>query len=474
MRRAGWVALTLPFVAGARRAPPVPPPDADAVAGELVAAALASAEPWEELVELADTIGHRISGSPQLERAVAWGAAQMAADGLTVTTEPVSVPHWARGPASLHVELPWPPFEDEIDLLALGNSVATPPEGLRAPVLVVGSFEELTARAAEAAGKVVVYDVPFTDYGATVRYRTQGASEASRVGAVAALVRSVTTASLDTPHTGNQRYAEGVTPIPVAAITVEDSAKLHRLQERGVSTVVRLRLDAAAAGEKPSHNVVGELRGRDLPGEVVVLGCHLDSWDVGQGAQDDGAGCVTVMQAGALLRALPVAPRRTVRVVLFTNEENGLRGGKAYLAAHASERVVFAVEDDSGAGVPLGLEVEARLPDGGDDHARMEAFRAGGSRLLGWLAPLGAGAFTGQGSGADISPWVAAGAFGLGLHHDMTGYWPIHHTDADTLDKIDPAVVRRNAAAMAVTAWYLAEVAEVPPRGPAPDPEVKP
>jgi carboxypeptidase Q len=450
----------MPTAQAARRG--TPPPEPDIVAAELLGRALQSDEAYEELEQLCDTIGHRLSGSPQLDLATAWAAAKLAEDGLVVTKEPVMVPSWTRGPASLSMVHP---LNANLRLLALGGSISTPADGIEADVLVVSTFQELTERGAEAKGKIVVFNAPFTTYGETVGYRYAGAREASRVGAVASLVRSISPSSLDTPHTGTQAYADDIAPIPTAAITLEDAERLHRLQRRGVTPRLRLNLSASQGEDVLSHNVVGELKGRELPEEIVVLGCHLDSWDVGQGAQDDGAGCVTVMEAVAQLAALPVAPRRTVRVVLYTNEENGLAGGRAYAEAHADEHIVAAVEDDTGSGQPLGFRAEIRkakaAPDEGmeRDEAATEAFIASLTPYLPWFAPTGAVDLSVGGSGADVGPLVAQGAVGFGLSHDMSNYWPIHHTDADTFDKVDPVLVKRNVATMTVFAWILAEVA---------------
>jgi carboxypeptidase Q len=452
--------LALPALAAPRK--PTQAPDPAATAALLLGQALSSDEAYEELRELCDDIGHRISGSPQLDAAIDWGMRRMTEDGLAVTLEPVDVPRWVRGPAKLEL-LPSRAglAARELAILALGSSVSTPPEGIEAEVYVVSSFDAFDP--ARAKGKIVVWDAPFVGYGETVRYRGEGASVASRAGAVASLVRSVTDRSLYTPHTGNQRYAADVIPIPAAAITPEDAATLHRLQDHGSTPRLRLQLTATTEADVRSANVVGELRGRERPEEIVVLGCHLDSWDVGQGAQDDGAGCVTVMQAGALLAALPQAPRRTVRVVLFTNEENGLRGGKAYAAAHASERIVAAVEDDTGAGAPLGFSADLRDAKGDPDPAAFARLQAALQPQLGWLRPVGAAHLEAGWSGADIGGVVENGALGFGLEHDMSGYWIIHHTDADTFEKVDPDLVRRNVAAMTVFAWALAETPELLP-----------
>jgi carboxypeptidase Q len=445
--------LTLCLSAAAKPAP-LPPPPLEETAARLIGAALASPRAWEQLEVLCDDIGHRLAGSAALDRAVAWGLDAMRSDGLQARTEPVSVPVWVRGAESGAIVSPSP---TPLHLLALGRSVPTPPGGLQAEVVVVSSFDALAALGeSQIRGKIVVYDVPFTTYGETVRYRWSGASEAAKYGAVAVLVRSVTPESLQSPHTGSMGYAEGVTPIPAAAISVEDALTLRRLAARGPVTV-RLSLESRVAPDAPSANVIGEVRGRSAPDEVVVVGCHLDSWDVGQGAQDDGAGCVMAMAAGRLIAALPVPPRRTVRVVLFTNEESGLAGGRAYAAAHGNERHVALLEADTGAGAPLGWRVE---PGGSDDDLR--AALAPLAPLADLLAPLGAGSLEAAGSGADIGPTVALGFPGLGLMNDMAPYWRIHHTEADTLDKIDPMLLRRNVAVVAATTWWWAEI-ETPP-----------
>ena len=222
-------------------------------------------------------------------------------------------------------------------MLGLGNSVGTPPAGVEGDVLVVRSFPELDAAAASVRGKIVLFNVPFTTYGETVQFRSDGPSRAAVLGAVAVLVRSVGPAGLRTPHTGALRYAEGQPQIPGAAITVEDAERLQRMQDRGTPARVRLRMEAHFLPDADSANVVGEIRGRELPNEVVVVSGHLDSWDVGSGATDDGGGCIVSWEALRLMKKLNLRPRRTIRVVLWTNEENGLRGGQAYLERYRDQ-----------------------------------------------------------------------------------------------------------------------------------------
>jgi carboxypeptidase Q len=460
-----WAALLAGSVAhaGKRDADEVPAPTRDELAANLMGQALASDGAWDKLVELCDDIGHRISGSPQLEEAVAWSASAMEADNLVVSQEPIMVPVWERGPASATLTVP---ITKDLPLLALGGSISTPEGGITAPVVVAGSFEALTALGKEAVeGKIVVWNRPFTTYGETVQHRVRGAIEAARLGAVASLTRSVTPVSLSTPHTGMMRYDEAVPKIPSAAITIEDAELMQRYADRGVTPTIHLELEAHDRGEAPSANVIGEVPGGELADEVVVIGCHLDSWDVGQGAQDDGAGCVMAMEAGRLLASLPRPPRRTVRVVLFTNEENGLRGGTGYASAHAAENTVACMEADTGAGRPLGFGVDVSfLAEDAREAAAAQVISALAPAAA-LLEPLGADALALGYSGADIGPTVKSGAIGLGLRHDMTGYWPIHHTTADTLEKIDKMELRRNVATFAVMAWYLADL-DLPILGP--------
>jgi len=436
---------------------PVAEPDLNATAAHLLGRALHATDAYDELRDLCDTVGHRLSGSQGLDRAIDWAAGEMASDGLTVSREPVQVPVWVRGEELAEVVAPVP---RPLEILTLGNSVGTGPEGVTGQVMVVSSFDELEERADEVAGRVVLFDVPFTTYGETVQYRGGGASAAAKHGAVAVMVRSVTPVSLSTPHTGGMWYADDVErKIPAVAVTVEDAAWMHRMSDAGQPVTVRLRLGAMMLDETaPSANVVGEWAGRDRRAGAVVLGCHLDWWEVGQGTQDDGAGCVVVMEAVRLLSELPVRPRRTVRAVLYTNEENGLGGGRAYREAHAGEGIVAAVESDTGSGQPLGFGVDLRDAEGERDQAASQVLATLiEARLKAWLTPIGATEFPTGYSGADVGPLVATGVAGFGLRHDLSDYWPIHHTHADTFDKVDPDLLAKNVAAMTLFAWYLAE-----------------
>ena len=417
-------------------------------------AALDSPVAWERIEEVVDTYGPRLAGTEALEATLDWILEGMEADGLeNVRAEPVSVPRWIRGRESLELLTPRP---RRLAVLGLGGSIGTPPEGIRARVLVVGSFQELEDRSSEARGRIVLFDVPFTSYGETVQYRTRGAVAAARAGAVASLVRSVTPFSLYTPHTGTMSYEEGVDSIPHAAVTLEDAAMLHRMQAESVPVEVRLTMEARNEGMVPSRNVMAEIVGREYPDEIVVLGGHTDSWDVGQGAMDDAGGVVAAWEALRLMKELGLRPRRTVRVVGWTAEEVGIYGGRAYAESPAREREehVLGIESDSGVFSPLGFGFT------GSDAAFAVVREVG--RLL---EPVGADRVSRGGGGADIGPMMRSrGMPGMGLQVESTRYFWYHHTEADTLDKLDPAEVARCVAALAVMAYVVADLPDPLPR----------
>ncbi|MCA1635761.1 MAG: M28 family metallopeptidase [Acidobacteria bacterium] len=434
---------------------PTPPPPrvkADAyreAAGRIIGAALTDDTAYRRLAYLTDRIGNRLSGSESLERAVEWAVAEMKRDRLDrVRAEKVLVPHWVRGEESLEM---LEPAALRMPMLGLGNSVGTPPEGVTAEAVVVRSFDELDALGERVRGKIVVYNAPFTTYGATVQYRGGGPSRAARYGAVAALVRSVTPVSLQSPHTGALRYAEDQPRIPAAALTVEGAETLQRMQGRGERIRLRLKMEAKFLPDAESANVVAELRGKEKPDEIVLVGGHLDSWDVGAGAHDDGGGCIVAWEAVRLLKELGLRPRRTIRVVLFTNEENGLRGGNGYFEAHRKEVAdhVLAIESDSGVYRPTGF--------GLDDKAPAEA-RSDVREIATLLRGLRADRIDADGGGADIGPLVREGVLGMSLNVDGTHYFDIHHTHADTMDKVDPQELAHCVAALAVMAYVVADM----------------
>lgn len=418
-------------------------------AERLISAALADSSAYDRLAELTDTFGSRFSGSESLEDALDWIVAELKEDGFdAVMEDPVMVPHWVRGDESLALVKP---RRADLNILGLGGSIATPLAGIEADVFVVASFEELEDRAAEAAGKIVLFNVPFTSYGATVAYRSNGAVAASKVGAVASLVRSVGPASLSTPHTGAMSYQEGVRKIPHAAVTIEDAMMMQRMQDRGQPVRVRLRMSAQTLPDAPSRNVVVEIKGSEFPDEIVVMGGHIDSWDVGTGAMDDAGGCVAAWQALLLIKQLGLTPRRTVRVVFWTNEENGLAGGNAYLNDRREEvgNHVLAIETDSGVFKPKGFGFS------GSDKA-FEMVTAVG-KLLG---SVDSGVITRGGGGADIGPITREGVPGMGLSVDGSKYFEYHHSNADTIDKLDPHEMNLCVATLAVMAFVVADMPE--------------
>lgn len=412
------------------------------------AADAAGARAWERLALLCDEVGSRPAGSAAYREAVEMTSGWLREDGASVKIEPVTVPVWIRGEERLDMIRP---RSERLPVLALGGSVGT--TGVEGPVKVLSSFDQLGP---EVAGHIVLFDVPMKTtepavegYGEAVQYRVHGASRAAPFGAVAVLVRSVTTRSLSTPHTGGTWYQDGVRRIPAAAITPEDASWIHRMVDRGTDVRLRLELGSRDHGTAEDANVIGELRGRERPEEIVLLGAHLDSWDVGQGAHDDGAGVVEVVEALRLVAARG-QPRRTVRVVLFANEEHGLSGGRAYANAHGREWHLMALESDLGGGRPLRFE------------------SSGTPEQVAWLGGLARGILPvgGDGGGADIGPLGAFGTLLVGLLPDDRHYFDVHHTEADTVDKVDPAALGEAATRLAALAWRVAEYPGEAPRGP--------
>ncbi len=436
------LAAQVPAVAGYRE-----------TADRIIRTALADSSAYDRLGRLVDGFGHRLTGSESLEHAIDWVLGEMRRDGLAnARTEPVKVPHWVRGRESVELISP---RRTPLVMLGLGGSVGTPRGGLTASVLVVSSFEELDQRKVEAQGKIVLFDAPFTDYGATGLYRRTGAIAAAKAGAVACLIRSITPFGIRSPHTGNMRYDSTVSRIPAAALSTEDAMMLHRMQDRGERVVVRLKMEARTLPDAMSRNVMAEIVGSEKPDEVIVLGGHIDSWDVGQGAMDDGGGVVAAWEAVRLIQRLGLKPRRTIRVVAWTNEENGTRGGLAYRDARGPdvEKHVLAMESDGGVFAPHGFAF------GGSAEALAVVKEIG--KLL---APIGADSVHAGEGEADIGPLMERGVPGMGLEVEPTRYFWYHHTQGDTLDKLDPAELARCVAAMAVMAYVVADLEQPLPR----------
>ena len=426
-----------------------------ATADRMISTEFADSSAWNRLALMTDKFGNRLSGTENLEHTIDWVIAEMKKDGFeNVHGEKVMVPHWVRGEESASLISP---RATALHMIGLGRSIGTPKAGITAPVIVVGSFDELTKRGAEAKGKMVLFDVPFTSYGETVRYRGGAASAAARVGAVAALIRSVSSYSIQNPHTGAMTYDSAVAKIPAAALSVEDALMLHRMINRGENVVVHLKMSAQTLPDAPSRNIIAEIRGSEKPDEVVVMGGHIDSWDVGQGAMDDGGGVVAAWEALRLIKRMGLKPRRTIRVVAWTNEENGSRGGNGYRDAHVAEldKHVLAMESDNGVFHVQGLGISAG---------------AGGLAMAQDISSLftsfGANKATDGGVDADTGPLSAAGVPTISPTVDGTRYFWFHHSSGDTMDKLDPHEMAENVAFLAVTAFVAADMPGYLPRGP--------
>lgn len=423
-------------------------------ATRLIRAELGDDVAWRRLAELTDLHGARLAGSENLTRALTWAVETMKADGLeNVRIDPVMVPHWVRGRESAEIV---DPARHQIEILGLGGTVATPSSGIEADVLVVGSFDDLHTRGAEARGRIVLFNAPFTSYSETVTYRTGSARAAAQYGAVAVLVRAVGPVGLRTAHTGSVQYSPGQAQIPAASVSAEDANRISRLTAAGRRVRIKLLLEGHYEPDAASGNVVGEIRGRERPDEIVLLGGHIDSWDVGAGASDDGVGCIVTWEAARLMKKLGIRPRRTVRIVLWTNEENGLRGATAYGEKYASTAAnhVFALESDSGVFAPSALGFS------GSTAARSMILQIGTL-----LAPLGMSDIGPGGGGADIGPIAQAGNVPtMAYLGDAARYFVIHHTPADTVERIAPEEIARAAAAISVIAYVVAEMPERLPR----------
>jgi carboxypeptidase Q len=455
---AALVLAGISFVSASRAASPAPviPPEIRRAAEGLREKGFAGTRATEWIRSLVDTAGPRLTGSPGDKAAVAWGLETLKKLGFeNVRSEKVIAPFWERGVETGEVTAPHP---HKVFLTALGGSVGTPGSGLEAEVIEVGSLEDLaTRKESDVRGKIVFFNrrmrrtLDGAGYGEAVTVRGGGASRAAKLGAVGVLIRSIGTDSDRTPHTGSLKYEDGIAKIPAAALSNPDADLLERLGREGKPVRVRFTLGCRDRGETESANVVGEIRGRGKPEEIVLLGGHRDSWDLGEGAIDDGAGCGIIIEAARLISGVTPPPRRTIRVVLYANEENGLAGGKAYSAAHEAElsRHVAALEADLGSGRPIGFSWNA-----GPSAEPLVR------EIASLLGPLGAGEVqsTASAGGADISSLVLAGIPLFSVRQDASRYFDWHHTANDTFDKIEPESLDRMTAAVATFAYVAASV----------------
>ena len=431
------------------------------------AAALADDFAYHQVAHLTENIGPRPSGSPQAKAAVDYVAAELRQLGLDVQLEEVRVPHWVRGAETAElVEYAGqaPGTAQKIVLTALGGSTSTPADGITAEILVVNNFDELRTQGRDkVAGKIVLFNeifdkqkaaagLAFSAYGEAVRYRAAGAKAAADLGAVAALVRSVGSADFRLPHTGFSVPAG----IPAGAVTAEDADLIVHLAAEG-SVRMHLILTPQKLPDATGYNVIADLKGTSHPEQVVVVSGHIDSWDLGTGAIDDGAGVAVAMETAEILQKLNLHPKRTLRVIAWIDEESGGAGSQTYAKDHLPEfpRHVAAIESDAGAAHPLGFDVKMSA------HAS-ELLRP----VLTVLQGFGANALqpSSYSPGADITAMSDAGIPALGILQDGRTYFHYHHTAADTLDKIDPRELRENAAAMAVMGYALASMKDPLPR----------
>lgn len=408
---------------------------------------------YNRLATFVDKFGSRLAGTQNLENAIDYMLDVLAKDGLeNVNGESVKVPHWVRG-SEYAVMLE--PRIKPLSILGLGYSVGTPTEGIKAEVLVVESFDELHQRAEEAKGKIVVYNQKYVSYGVSVQYRSRGASEAAKVGGVASLIRSITPFSINSPHTGMQTYGNGVVKIPTACITVEDAEMMKRMADRGEKIVISLKMEAGNLPDVESRNTVAEITGYQYPDQVVLVSGHLDSWDVGQGAMDDGGGAFISWQALSLIKQLGLRPRRTLRLVMWTAEEEGGVGSSQYYGRHKKNINNFdlVMESDEGTFTPYGVYFS-----GSKSSTSIM------THITKLLRSINATVVKPKADGEDIDLWMQHGVPGVSLYSDTSKYFYFHHTEGDTMTVQDPHQMNLCAAVWAVVAYTVADLEEMLPR----------
>ena len=412
---------------------------------------------YENLRVLTKQIGGRLAGSPQMVKAEKWGAEALQAAGADkVFTQECMVPHWVRGEKEqARIVSRRRDFVPPLNILALGNSVGTGKKGVTAPVIEIKSFDELEARKSELKGKIVFYNYPFNptfvktfhSYGDAVKFRAQGPSRASKYGAVAVIVRSMSHSMDNHPHTGSTRYNDSFPKIAAVAIGLKDAGRLSQRIVNDPTMQLFLRTTCEMLPDTIGHNVIGELRGSEFPDQFITVGGHLDSWDNCEGAHDDGAGVVQSIEILRAYKALGIRPRHTIRVVLFANEENGTRGGVKYaeLAKLNNEKHVFALESDAGGFTPRGFI--------------MEMTDAQRSKVKSWtplLQPYGLYDFDEVGSGVDITP--LGRAFGIPmaeLSPDSQRYFDIHHAASDTFEAVNKRELEMGAVGMGALIYLV-------------------
>jgi hypothetical protein len=415
---------------------------------------LSAGQSYEWLEHLATKIGGRLSGSPAAEQAVQWSAATMKSFADSVWLQPVMVPHWVRGKKETARILKSGKQEAvDLSVCALGGSVGTGPKGIRANVVEVKNFDELAKLGKEKVqGKIVFFNRPFdptllntfSAYGRAVNQRAAGPSEAAKLGAACVIVRSMGSGLENYPHTGSLRYAPNIPQIPAIAVSTNHAELLSKALTENKDLEVQVKMECKTLPDVPSSNVIGELKGSEFPDEIIVVGGHLDSWDLGQGAHDDGAGCVQAMEVLRLFKAMGYKPKRTIRAVMFMNEENGLRGGLEYAqqAALKKEKHLAAMESDRGGFTPRGFTMS-------------DTARAAILRFKPFLEPYGLTDFSQSGGGADIGPLASQGVALIEYLPDSQRYFSYHHTPEDTFDKVNKRELELGAASMAALIYLI-------------------
>ena len=442
------LALCLANLLAAQEAAPTVNADAQMLR-TIYTAALTTSPAYENLRELTTKFPGRLSGSKNLEGAVLWGEAVLKAAGADRTElQPVMVPHWERGaPESVLLG------NSRLAAVALGGSVPTPAGGLRAPVIELHSLAEL--KTTDVKGKIVFFNRPMNPvhvstglaYGEAGDQRNQGPGEAGKHGAVGALVRSLTLALDDTPHTGNTTYQPDAPRIPAAALSTIAADRLSAALKADPTLRVGMEIHSQWFDDAQSHNVIGEIKGSAFPDKIILVGGHLDSWDIAPGAHDDGAGCIQSIEVLRLLKAVGYQPRHTIRCVLFTSEENSLNGAIAYSTAvkAKNEIHVLALETDSGGFQPKGFNLGNPA---GNAHERAARWKP-------LFEPYGVYHFQKGTGGADVGPLLAHGATVAGLTPDSQRYFDLHHTVRDSIDQVNPRELQLGAAAMASLVYLV-------------------
>ncbi len=423
------------------------------LANQIIKETQSDSTAYNRLAYLCDSFGPRLSGSKNLEKSINWIIKEMKNDALDdVKGERVKVPRWIRGNESIKL---LKPYEKKLTMLGLGGSIGTPKGGLTGDVIVVNDFDELEKISKMVKGKIVLFNVPFTTYGETVKYRYYGASAAGKYGAIGSLVRSIGSWSMDTPHTGVMAYDKKIKKIPHAAITMEDAMMIGRMYDRGDKITLNMKMEAKTLSDSWSRNVIAEIKGSKYPEEIIIVGGHIDSWDIGQGAHDDGGACIASWEVLRIIKKLKLKPKRTIRCVLWTNEENGGKGNKAYRDMHIDEldNHILAIESDGGVFAPEGFGFT------GSNEAKNII-----SEIHKLLIPINANNLTDGGRAADTAPLNDMGVPVMSLKVDNTKYFWYHHTAADTFDKVDFTEFNNCIAAMTIMAYVVADISDPLPR----------